>query len=139
MSSSIEIFSTTTEYLEGRITLYQLESWLAPRLPMYMISSESPAAQMTGLIELCLAELHDRIRTERSIKTQLRLAIRARYAPRDQVIFVRFPGQTGETVSSSASSVTEIIAAEMDLRHFLSKNNFVKTTPPLTRGLASSR
>lgn len=53
MSVSSEIFSKVTDYTERRADLRELESWLA------------------GLVELCLAELHAGLRTERSVKTRL--------------------------------------------------------------------
>jgi len=83
MSTLIEIFSKTCDYLEGRSSLADLESWVASRLPAYMSNPESPAGQLAGLIELSLSELHDGLRTERSVKSRLVKAVHARYKPQD--------------------------------------------------------
>ena len=83
MSTRIEIFSKTCDYLEGRLGLGELETWVASRLPVYVSDPESPAGQLAGLIELCLAELHDGLRTERSIRSRLLKAVQARYKPQD--------------------------------------------------------
>ena len=72
MSDSIEIFSKVNDYIERRITLWDLESWLVPRLPLYFEHPHSAVGQLASAIELCLAELQGGIRSERSVKTLLR-------------------------------------------------------------------
>lgn len=109
MASSMEIFSKVADYTQGRMSLQELESWLAPRLSMHMINLESEDARLAGLIELCLAELHDGIRTERGIKARLRRATQTWDRSRSQVVFMHFPGQTSETVGGSATTVQGII------------------------------
>ena len=103
MSTPTEIFSKTCDYLEGRMSLADLESLVASRLPAYVSDPESPAGQLAGLIELCLAELHDGLRTERSIKSRLVKAVQARYTSQDPSFPSGTPGRPRKTSARHVS------------------------------------
>ena len=72
MITSIEIFSKADDYLEKRISLHELESWLVSMLPIYLSNPTSEAAELVSVIELGLAEINADIRTERSLRLLLR-------------------------------------------------------------------
>lgn len=101
MSGSIEVFSKLNDYLERRITLWDLESWLVPRLPIYLAIPESAVGQLVGTIELCLAELQVGLRSERSVRALLRgrLPTKTIWAPYTDV-------QSEDTTSSATSMST---------------------------------
>jgi hypothetical protein len=99
MSTSIEIYSKLSEYLARRITLRDLESWLVPRLPIYLENPDSAVGQLAGVIELCLAELQAGIIAERSVRGRL-----LRYAPRESLIWLKYPNESQDDVHTAASS-----------------------------------
>jgi hypothetical protein len=70
-STSIEIYSKVSEYLARHIALRDLESWLAPRLPIYLEHPDSAVGQFAGVVELCLAEHHAGIIAERTVRKRL--------------------------------------------------------------------
>ena len=72
MSTSIEVFAKVQDYVDRHITLHELESWLVNRLPAYLSNPNSAVAELVGVIELGLAEIQARIRSERSFRKVLR-------------------------------------------------------------------
>ena len=102
MSASIEIFSKVRDYLERRITLQGLESWLVPKLPLYLANPDSDVGRLVGLIELRLAELKAGIRTERSVRLSLR-----RHAGREPVFWMQYPARTSEDMTTSSTPVSQ--------------------------------
>ena len=71
MSTSLELDSKISDYIERRIALSDLETWLVPRLRLYLANPDSAAARLVATVELCLAELQDGIRTERGVRQLL--------------------------------------------------------------------
>lgn len=71
MSTSLEIYSKVSEYLARHIALRDLESWLVPRLPVYLENPNSAVGELAGVVELCLAELQAGIIAERSVRKRL--------------------------------------------------------------------
>lgn len=68
----MEIYSKIDDYVNHRLSLWELESWLVPRLPLFVTTPETPLGQLAAAVELCLAELQAGLRSERSIRTLLR-------------------------------------------------------------------
>jgi hypothetical protein len=99
MSTSIEIYSKLSEYLARHITLRDLESWLVPRLPIYLEHPDSAVGQLAGVVELCLAELQAGIIAERSVRKRL-----SRHGATDSIIWLKYPDETQSDVSTMASS-----------------------------------
>ena len=99
MTTSIEIFSMVNEYRTHTITLAELESWLVPRLALYMENPDSAVGRMAGLIELCLAEFQAGIITERSVRARL-----GKYGSTEAFAWLRYPNEVQEDVTSSAST-----------------------------------
>lgn len=105
MNASLELFSMLDDYLSRRITLRDLEAWLAPRLPMCFDAPDSAIGRLAGAIELGLAELQAGLRSERSLRTAL-----SRYRDAQQVKWFSFPNDQPDNVSSSAmSEPTEVV------------------------------
>lgn len=67
----MELISKVRDYVGRRMTLRDLESWLVPRLPVFLAEPESQAGRLASAVELCLAELNAGIRSERSIRALL--------------------------------------------------------------------
>ncbi|MDO8673828.1 MAG: hypothetical protein Q7O66_20655, partial [Dehalococcoidia bacterium] len=88
-------------------SLWDLESWLAPRLRVLFDNPESPDGQLAGIIELCLAEVNANIRTERSVRTIL-----SRRLPSHQIVYMRQPGDPEETTTTGSSSVPNLTIPE---------------------------
>ncbi|MFC2069747.1 hypothetical protein ACFLTB_01030 [Chloroflexota bacterium] len=72
MTTSIAIFSKVNDYLEKRLSLWELESWLASMLNIYLSNPNSEAAELAGAIELGLSEINDNVKTERGLRRSLR-------------------------------------------------------------------
>jgi len=98
MSGSIEIYSKLGDYIQRRITLWDLESWLVPRLPIYLENPESAVGQVASAIELCLAELQAGLRSERSISPLL-----AGHLKTTPILWTRYPEAQPEDITSSAN------------------------------------
>jgi hypothetical protein len=102
MNSTDQLYSKIGEYLDRRRSLRDLESWLAPRLPVYLDSPASAIGQTAGAVELLLSELADGIRTERS----LRMALKRYVASQSVRWFEHLEHATEDLTSSSAAHLT---------------------------------
>jgi hypothetical protein len=96
---SFELSSRLQDYLRRRATLQDMESWLVPRLPLYLDNPDSAAGQLAGAIELLLSELQAGLRTERSLRTAL-----GRYRRELQTIWIQYPGVECENTATSSTS-----------------------------------
>lgn len=72
MTTSIDIYSKVTDYIERNITLREMESWLVFMLPIYISNPDSDAAVLASRVELGLAEINAGITTERLLRKQLK-------------------------------------------------------------------
>jgi hypothetical protein len=72
MTTSIDIYSKVTDYIEHSIDLHELESWLVSMLPIYLLNPNSDAAVLASRIELGLAEINAGIATERLLRNRLK-------------------------------------------------------------------
>ena len=99
MSTSFEIISKVTEYVERDITLWELESWLVTKLPTYLDNPESTEGKLAVLVDLCLAELHDGIRAERGVRSVL-----AKYTAGLRLRWFEYPPTESSTLTSASSS-----------------------------------
>lgn len=106
MASTDQLYSKIGEYLERRSSLHDLESWLAPRLAVYLDSPTSAAGQTVGAIELLLSELGDGIRSERSLRMALK-----RYVASQRVRWFNHSQDTSEDLTSSSAG--DLTPAEM--------------------------
>ena len=101
MDASAELFLRATDCVERTIRLRDLETWLAPRLRYFLTNPENPPGQLAGLIELCLAEFHDGIRTERSVRTRL-----SRFLANAPIRYISYSDKPEQLVTATSSSVT---------------------------------
>ena len=107
MFTSIDVFSRVTDYIERRITLQELESWLVPMLPVYLANPDSAAAELVGAIELGLAELSAGILSERSVRKLL-----AKAQAVGGVSIVEYPEPVVAFDATSSASVTDATALD---------------------------
>lgn len=107
MITSIEIFSWANDYLEKRISLHELESWLVSMLPVYLSNPTSEAAELVGVIELGLAEINADIRTERSLRLLLRKHLVNNKVTSMQYTDLDSTDLTVATISSTDSTTLE--------------------------------
>ena len=73
---SIELYSKLKDFVEDRMTLAELEDWLAPRLQDFLGMPVGPKgtkdiAYTASTVELCLAEVDCGIRTDQEMKSFL--------------------------------------------------------------------
>lgn len=73
---SPELREKVVAYLDGKITLAELERWYVPRVPRFFKDPDSADADIIAAIDLGLAELHDRIRTESAVRELIASALR---------------------------------------------------------------
>lgn len=85
MSTSIELSAKIAEYLDKRVTLHDLEEWLAPRLTVYLANPDSQAGQLATVIELNLAEIYSGITSERTLRKVL-----SKYKSENPITFLDF-------------------------------------------------
>lgn len=64
MAAPSELTVKVEDYLQRRLSLKDLESWLAARLPLVLVSTDDQVAQLAAAVELFLAEVNAGIRTE---------------------------------------------------------------------------
>jgi len=102
MSTSFEIFSKVNEYMESQVTLCDLESWLVNMLPIYLVTPNSSAAELAGLIELGLSEIKAGIRTERGFRRIL-----SKHLNFNPVRSVYYPWSDSITVAIASGSVED--------------------------------
>ena len=57
MDLSLDIFGVTHRYLEGGLTLDDVQEWLVPRLGSFLVDPDCTASQLAGLFELCFADI----------------------------------------------------------------------------------
>ena len=57
MDPSLDIFGVTHRYLEGDLTLDDLQEWLVPRLGSFLVDPHCTASELAGLLELCFADI----------------------------------------------------------------------------------
>ena len=101
MSTSFEIVSKVTDYVVREITLWELESWLVTKLPIYLDNPSSDEGKLAVLIELCLAELHDGILAERGVRSVL-----AKYMAGLHLRWFEYPETESSNLTSTTTSVT---------------------------------
>lgn len=71
MDIFLNLYAIVGEYLDKRITLRELESWMGQRMLLFYDRPDSKAAKLAHVVELYLSELHDGLRTERSLRRAL--------------------------------------------------------------------
>lgn len=69
---SSELYKKVAEVIDNLITVQQLEEWLVPRLPAFLVDPNSSDADIIATIELGLAEMNDGIRTKEEFSKLLR-------------------------------------------------------------------
>jgi len=104
MFASVELTTKLKEYLEGQITLWDLESWLVPRLAYFVHNLDSSEAKLAGTIELCLSELRAGIRSERSVRTLL-----SRHFADMPAILSVYPPRISDNETSSSTPLPRIM------------------------------
>lgn len=96
-----ELLSVIDEYVEGVISLEQLEDWLVPRLPSLfrLPLTEPDATDLAAAVELGLAEMSNQAKTEDEFRNMLKAllgeltSVRAAY-PSDKVTVSESSNQT---------------------------------------------
>lgn len=96
-----QFLSVIDEYMEGAISLEQLEDWLVPRLPVLfrLPLAEPDAADLAAAVELGLAEVSNQAKTEEEFRKMLKAllgeltSVRAAY-PSDKVTVSESSNQT---------------------------------------------
>jgi hypothetical protein len=103
MSTSIEIFAMVNDYIERKIKLRDLESWIVSMLPIYLSNTNNAASDLASIIELGLAEVHAGIRSERGLRKLL-----TQHLIGNPVKFESYPCDisTGYTISSGSAFQT---------------------------------
>ena len=102
MTTSIDIYSKVTDYIERNITLRELESWLVFMLPIYLSNPNSDAALLASRIELGLAEINASITTERLLRKQLKQQFIS-----NPINSQSYPYPTSREETIAAASITE--------------------------------
>lgn len=78
MNATYNISKKVTDYLENRITLEELEDWLAPHLGLFISLPGNNASELAATIELGLAEMTNGHRTEDEFRDLLKEFVKSR-------------------------------------------------------------
>ena len=73
MNASFELLSKITDYLDHELSLSDLESWVTPRLPIYLTAPGSGLEALVSQLELGLTEISAGILSERTLRRRLAL------------------------------------------------------------------
>ena len=73
---SSDLMDVIIQYFDARITIGDLEEWLVPREPTFLLDPDSDDADIIATIELGLAEMNDDLRTEDEFRNLLRRVFR---------------------------------------------------------------
>lgn len=95
-----ELLSVIDQYVEGAITLEQLEDWLVARLvTLFRLPlSEPQATELVAAVELGLAEMSTGTRTEDEFRSLLRALLQ-----RSQIIPLSYPAESPVTRATSSN------------------------------------
>lgn len=72
MDLTSEIFRKVFQYLDGKISLEDVEDWLVPHLYELLILAPCSASELAGVIELGLAEISNGQSSEEDFRSLLR-------------------------------------------------------------------
>ena len=72
MNTSTQLFELVRDYLDRRLSLSDLEAWVASRFTVLFNPPDSIVAELASAIELSLAELNDGLIAERTIRARLK-------------------------------------------------------------------
>ena len=72
MDLTSEIFREVFQYLDGRISLEDVEDWLVPHLYDLLMLAPCSASEIAGIIELGLAEISNGQSSEEDFRSLLR-------------------------------------------------------------------
>jgi len=72
MDLTSEIFRKVFQYLDGKISLEDVEDWLVPHLYELLTSAPCSASELAGVIELGLAEISNGQSSEEDFRSLLR-------------------------------------------------------------------
>ena len=100
MSTSFEIYSKVTDYVERRSSLEDLETWLVSRLPVFLENADSTGGRLAVLVELCLAEFHDGLRANRGVRSVL-----AQYTKDLRLSWFEYPETTSSDLTGTSTGV----------------------------------
>lgn len=70
-----EFFEKINQYIDGDISLEQLEDWYVPRLPTLIDDEDSAESNLVASLELGLAELSSGVQSENELKEYLSEAL----------------------------------------------------------------
>ena len=115
MLASTDLIKKLDDYLKKHIPLWELESWLVPRLPMYLDAPDSECGRLAGAIELCLAELQAGLKSERTMRSSL-----ARYLATQQITWYSSEREHQTDTTTSASSDVNSFAGLLSQLQFWS-------------------
>jgi hypothetical protein len=72
---SSEFREIANRYIDNQISLNELEEWLVPNLPDYLVSPQSDDADIASVIELGLADVSLGNRTQDEFRNDLKIAL----------------------------------------------------------------
>ena len=94
---SFELKDKILQYADSKITLQDLEDWLVPRLPIFLKKPQTADADIVAVVELGLAEITNKIRTE----TEFRLILRE--VLQEHTSFLVYPFSISQTESTATN------------------------------------
>lgn len=94
---SCELKNEVVQYLQGQVTLHQLESWLMPRIQCFMEPPATADAEMAAAVYHGLVEIGDGLRTEDQMRGYLHGVLR-------RIEAQPCPADCKQEVTSSASN-----------------------------------
>lgn len=106
-----QLLNIVDQYLDRAISLDELEDWLVPRLPLLFKLPYSAISELVADIEVGLAELSDRTRTEDEFRSLLENSIQ-----QVRVVWANYPAKdemTSAESSNQASPTVQYVTPEL--------------------------
>ena len=89
-------------YSEGRISLSELESWIAPRLRLFFDEADSVEGDIVATIESLIIEYRDGLITESELRAEVTDLLDQQQTV---MLSIEPPGTSFSTISSSSTSI----------------------------------
>ena len=116
---SSELRNQVAEFVNSRISIYELEQWMAPHLPYFLSASDSENADVVSAIELVLAEIDSELMSIDEARSYLRDVLREY-----NTVFFQFGDRTSGNETSSAADYTStvVVPQPTTTRLYLTRN-----------------
>ena len=103
MDDSLDILRIARDYVDGTISLDDVQEWLVPRLGIFLADPHSTASELAGLLELGFAD----IAADEADEREFRDLISGFFREHDSI---QLPSEVQTAAANSTVSIETVIA-----------------------------